>query len=97
MSKAHTPGPWRMTRHNHKLIKVENKDRVIFDGFHNEEANALLAAAAPEMLTALLTCITDDPQGTVDRGNAVRRLEYINQVAKYAIEYSKGSRQPSPI
>lgn len=39
-----------MTRHSHRVIKVENKDRVIFDGFHSEEDNADLAAAAPVML-----------------------------------------------
>lgn len=48
-----TPGPWRSTRHSCKMVKVENKDRVIFDGFHGEEGNALLAAAAPELLEAL--------------------------------------------
>lgn len=46
----HTPGPWRVTHHGFQIVKVENKDRVIFDGFHGEEANAALAAAAPDLL-----------------------------------------------
>ena len=50
---THTPGPWRVTRHGFQMIKVESKDRVIFDGFHNEEANAQLAATSPDMLSAL--------------------------------------------
>jgi hypothetical protein len=50
----YTPGPWRVTHHGIKMIKVENKDRVIFDGFHGEEANAKLAASAPDMLSALV-------------------------------------------
>lgn len=50
---THTPGPWRVTRHGNRMIKVESKDRVIFDGFNGEDANAQLAAAAPELLAAL--------------------------------------------
>ena len=42
-----------MTRHPSGLVKVESKDRVIFDGFNGEESNARLAAASPEMLHAL--------------------------------------------
>jgi len=53
MSTSHTPGPWRVTRHSPLMLKVENHDRVIFDGFLNEPANAQLAAAAPDMLNAL--------------------------------------------
>ena len=54
MKTPHTPGPWRVTIHGFHMIKVESKDRVIFDGFHGEEANAQLAAAAPELLEALI-------------------------------------------
>lgn len=38
------------------MIKVESADRVICDGFHGEEANAHLIAAAPDLLEALIWC-----------------------------------------
>lgn len=53
MNTKHTPGPWRVTRHNSKLIKVESNNRVICDGFSNEVANASLIAASPDLLEAL--------------------------------------------
>ena len=36
------------------LVKVETKDRVIFDGFTGELGNAQLAAASKELHAALL-------------------------------------------
>lgn len=64
-NKKHTPGPWNWYEHNKKEpesgpVKVETKDRVIAEivwcgvGQHEErKANALLIAAAPELLEAL--------------------------------------------
>ena len=60
MKTHHTPGPWRVTIHGFHMIKVESKDRVIFDGFHGEEANAQLAAAAPELYYALIAMLNRD-------------------------------------
>lgn len=49
-----TPAPWKVrTDKQSKLVKVENNKRVIFDGFHGELANAILASFSPEMLIAL--------------------------------------------
>ena len=60
MNTSFTPGPWRMTRHSFNMVKVENKDRVIFDGFYGEEDNARLAAAAPELFYALSAMLNRD-------------------------------------
>ena len=58
---AHTPGPWRVTRHTEFLVKVETRNTVICDalGKLTEEtlANARLIASAPEMLAALEACL----------------------------------------
>lgn len=48
-----TEGDWRVSRHASGLLKVETKDRVVFDGFKGEEANAVAAAALPAVLKAL--------------------------------------------
>jgi hypothetical protein len=49
--------PWRVTHHANGLIKVESKDRVIFDGFQGEETYAYLAASAPALKAALMDCM----------------------------------------
>lgn len=49
-----TFAPWTVrTDKQSRLVKVENKDRVIFDGFHGEIANAIVASFSPEMFVAL--------------------------------------------
>ena len=48
---------WRVTKHASGLVKVESRDRVIFDGFQGEERNAYLAAAAPQLREALILCM----------------------------------------
>lgn len=53
MQTTHTPAPWRVTKHDSGLLKVETKDRVICDAFAGEQANANLIAAAPELLSSL--------------------------------------------
>jgi len=63
---AHTPGPWRVTRHSPSLVKVESADRVICDGFSNEEANARLIAAAPDLLKYLKEGI-----GQAEKGRSI--------------------------
>ena len=64
----------------------------------NYKANALLIAAAPDMLAVLASCITDDPQGIVDRGNAVRRLDHITRMARYAIKLAQtGESKDNPL
>lgn len=74
MSTKAIPAPdsWRMTRHTAPSgkvlhIKVESKDRVIFDGFAGDEHHAKLAAASPDLLHALqrLTRAMDDYDGDI--------------------------------
>lgn len=48
---------WRVAKHASGLVKVETRDRVIFDGFAGEERNAYLAAAAPQLREALILCM----------------------------------------
>jgi hypothetical protein len=64
-----SPNSWRMTQHiapSGKIahIKVESKDRVIFDGFAGDEPHATLAAAAPDLFWALnnLQANPNDPR-----------------------------------
>lgn len=57
MNQTHTSGPWRAIFHREiKKWKVETKNRVICDGFgedQEEEANAVLISCAPDMLRIL--------------------------------------------
>jgi hypothetical protein len=48
---------WRVTKHASGLIKIETRDRVIFDGFNGEDRYAYLAAAAPAMRKVLIDCM----------------------------------------
>lgn len=51
------PLNWRVTRHASGLLKIETRERVVFDGFNGEERNAYLAAAAPQLREALILCM----------------------------------------
>ena len=63
-----------------------------------DEANARLIASAPDLVAVLAACITDDAQGIVDRGNAVRRLDHITRMARYAIKLAQtGKSKDSPL
>jgi hypothetical protein len=59
------------------------------DGFREGEANAILIAAAPELLDALRLCITDDAAHCLQHqetpGAMARRLRAINELARAAI------------
>ena len=51
-----TPGPWSVERHSSKLSKVEARNRVVCDAFAGsaeDDANAQLIAAAPELMAAV--------------------------------------------
>jgi hypothetical protein len=100
--KAHySPGPWMLIgkagdRSDSQV--VDDCGRVIancgMEPSHQLDddeamANAMLIAAAPGMVAVLASCITDDAQGVVDRGNGVRRLDHITQIARYAIRLAQ--------
>ncbi len=69
MTAAHTPGPWRISRGD---VIADTKDGTatrnvarVDTGFPENDANARLIAAAPEMLAALnflLNAPDDDPR-----------------------------------
>lgn len=64
----------------------------------NYKANALLIAAAPDLVAVLASCITDDAQGIVDRGNGARRLDHITRLARYAIRLAEtGKSKDNPL
>lgn len=51
-------GPWRLTKHKpfqneFVIVKVENPESVIFDGFGNKTNDAILASKSLEMFEAL--------------------------------------------
>jgi hypothetical protein len=56
----HTPGPWYVTRHNDLQYSISQKetgyDEMIEALDEEDEANAKLIAAAPELLEALKEC-----------------------------------------
>jgi len=80
VSAAFTPGPWRVNAHNNVM---HGDGLVAFPGISagfDQEANARLIAAAPELLEALLAIIEtstyDDYPNTpehkaLERGRAV--------------------------
>lgn len=91
----HTPGPWH----------VDGRDVCAWDGKietticecyshtsigrSNAEDNARLIAAAPDLLSALQECITDDNAfcmvSATDDGKWRRRIASINATARAAI------------
>lgn len=63
MKITHTPGPWHVVHHRPNLFKVETNRVVIcdtFGGLSDETlANALLIAAAPDLLAVLQQIVED--------------------------------------
>lgn len=69
MSTKHTPGPWEIERYSYGLIQIVGDLKVISDDEEhfttvveqisatNEESNARLIAAAPELLEALVALV----------------------------------------
>ena len=49
-----------------------------------------LIASAPDLVAVLASCITEDAQGIVDRGNGAQRLDHITRLARYAINLATG-------
>ena len=67
----HTPAPWQLAKSEEsKLIKVLNKYGTRIAGItpmENDEANARLIAAAPELLEALKTVLQLAEAGVIQR------------------------------
>lgn len=41
-----SPLPWRSTKHHDRLVKVENRKQVVFDGFRARENDARYASTS---------------------------------------------------
>ena len=92
MKTSFTPGPWTIRGDTIRDERYETISHISkqsndfpFKETLEADANALLIAAAPDLIAVLVSCITDDAQGIVDRGNGARRLNHITQLARYAI------------
>jgi hypothetical protein len=81
---------------NPELIGPGPDDRVLSAGAgeympYSKPADALLIAAAPDLLAALRECITDNPgSACYNTGKKTRRLETINALAIAAIAKALG-------
>lgn len=72
MSAGHTPGPWETSHDGHGGIYVGDKNgrQVGFVSLRSEqEANARLIAAAPELLEALRDLLADY-DGSIEPGES---------------------------
>lgn len=97
----HTPGPWHVDD-----VRVLSKDgalvAAVFEtcpsprasGAAVQRANSRLIAAAPDLLSALYDCITEDPDAVISAGRAKRRLQAITLTAQAAISSALGRAEP---
>ena len=96
---GHTPGPWKAekfehvrsnTRHQWFVCNTDGKNIVIFDlSGPNQEANARLIAAAPDLLRVAMELeglLQYDQFGEYERN----RLNEIYQLARAAIAKAEG-------
>jgi hypothetical protein len=71
----HTPGPWYVTRHNDLQYSISQKetgyDEMIEALDEEDEANAKLIAAAPELLEALKDLL-GDVMNLLDKNDTIR-------------------------
>ena len=72
---GHTPGPWKWEDDNHVLWAQGGKkviDAAPYEGMwlagENEEADARLIAAAPDLLEALQDCLENTGGGWISAG-----------------------------
>jgi hypothetical protein len=71
MNQVISATPWRVTIHHEKLVKVENRIHVVFDGFISRHADAYLAAASPELLEATQLAMNHIRDSAIDEGRAL--------------------------
>lgn len=95
MSK-HTPGPWYAKREGYSTVYVEARigDRLIQEvaacgptdaGQEQQDANALLIAAAPELLEALKSWVVYDTDDTDDGAEIMIRYDKALTMTRAAI------------
>jgi hypothetical protein len=87
MKTIHTSPPWGISRHSKCLFKIEARNRVICDGFGQtteDDANARLIAAAPDLLGALEAFLS--AQGS---GGDSYTLDEVEHLARQAIARAK--------
>ena len=94
MSAAkHTPGPWHIARFEASTVEIRNDRGLtvaeVGDSSQEDEANAHLIAAAPELLEAL-RCLIDGDEG-MWRHDAPS--EAWDEIARAAIAKATGSAQ----
>ncbi len=99
-TQKHTPGPWSsgINHQGRRAIIAECRAPIPLayvggngQGQEIERANALLIAAAPDLLQALEECITNDgAPAWNDKMMAFRRLHAISDIARAAIAKAKG-------
>jgi len=104
MKGKHSPGPWhRNIPPATKYVTIyRGRNTHVCDvipsrGISPEEAEANLTmiAAGPTLVQALLDCITDNGSCAMSRhavGDAIRRLEAINEIARAAIRVAETGR-----
>lgn len=91
---THTSGPWTIAKHSPKLVKVESAKRVICDAFAGtteDEANARLIAAAPELLAALIAFRESGPSGGKDFAQWHQSYGPAIELARAAIAKATGA------
>ena len=85
MTTQHTPGPWTtssLPNGTEWTVSIDDGDMLAdLTGCPNEQANARLIAAAPDLLAALQK---------ID-ANAAESVEWIRRVAREAIAKATGS------
>lgn len=101
MSAKHTPGPWfvdRLSEHGYLLVKPVGGQVVAqIDPVEEEEANARLIAAAPDLLDALKAaeCTLANIQADISSGrlfskDAVANLGRARLLALQVIDTAEG-------
>lgn len=95
MSK-HTPGPWHVTNHTEVFVRDYAGYICIADCFarqlppHERAANAILIAAAPDLLEALRTIVNDYEFVKNNVGFGDRSAAYA-ETARKAIAKAEGA------
>ena len=103
MTTKHTPGPWEIERYSDGLIQIVGDLKVISDDEEhfttvveqisatNEEANARLIAAAPDLLEALKDLADDiSDRFDMDSPSTNPGIKHCIAAARYAIRKATG-------
>lgn len=105
MNTKHTPGPWKVKRSTHfidgKLTEyfwvgfgiIGDETPVITKTLKENEANARLIAAAPDMLQALQTLLILSKKIDTHEPDTIGALAQIEELLKFMIAKAEGSNK----